>query len=81
MQKQFKDLSEGQRFRVVGPIIANSGQEAILTGGDHVLVKIPFMRNFYRTTGNKRNAKLKISTSRMNQKYFFIEDQQTVEVL
>lgn len=61
--------------------MANSGQEEILNSGDYVLVKIPFMRNFYRTTGNKRNAKMKISTSKMNQKYFFIEDQQTVEML
>ena len=81
MQKKFKDLSEGQSFRVVGPVIANSGQEEILNSGDHVLVKIPFMHNFYRTTGNKRNAKMKISTSKMNQKYFFIEDQQAVELL
>lgn len=81
MQKKFKDLNEGQSFRVVGPVMANSGQEALLNSGDHVLVKIPFMQNFYRTTGNKRNAKMKISTSKMNQKYFFIEDQQTVEML
>lgn len=78
---KFKDLQEGQVFRINGELLTNTGQEAILTENKHALVKVPFMRNFYRTTGNKRNAKMQISVSKMNQKYFYIDDEQMVELI
>lgn len=78
---KFKDLREGQLFRINGGVLTNTGQEAILVEKKHTLVKVPFMHNFYRTTGNKRNAKMHISISKMNQKYFYIDDEQMVELV
>jgi len=74
MEKLFKDVKNGEKFRIPGRIDHFSGQP-------YVLVKIPFMHNFYRTTGNKRNAKFVVSPSKMNNKYFFVEDNQKVEVV
>lgn len=74
MQKLFKEVKEGETFQIPGKIDPYSGKP-------YVYVKIPFMTNFYHTTGNKRNARLKISTSKMNNKYIFVEDTQIVEVL
>lgn len=74
MQKLFKDLKEGEAFQLPGKIDPHSGKP-------YVYVKIPFMDNFYHTTGNKRNARMKISTSKMNNKYIFVKDTQGVEVL
>ncbi|NIV15100.1 MAG: hypothetical protein GWN62_28765 [Aliifodinibius sp.] len=52
-----------------------------MKGRFQTFIKIPFMKNFFKTTGNKRNARLKYSTSKMNEKYSYIEDSQKVEVL
>ncbi|RMH86125.1 MAG: hypothetical protein D6681_16070 [Calditrichaeota bacterium] len=81
MQKRFKDLNIGDEFRVVGELKSNTGQEEVLIKEGLILVKIPFMKNFYNTTGNKRNARLKYSSSRTNAKFFYIDDEQTVEVV
>ena len=78
---KFKDLRDGQIFRISGEVLSNTGQESILVEKKHSLVKVPFMHNFYRTTGNKRNAKMQISVSKMNQKYFYIDDEQMVELV
>ncbi len=74
MQKPFIDLKEGEAFQLPGKIDPYNGKP-------YVYVKIPFMDNFYRTTGNKRNARLKVSTSKMNNKYTYVENSQSVEVL
>ncbi len=74
MQKLFKELKEGEAFQLPGKIDPYSGKP-------YVYVKIPFMDNFYHTTGNKRNARLKVSTSKMNNKYTYVENSQNVEVL
>ncbi len=80
METYFKDLKVGQRFKIVGDLKANTGMEPILQQG-LILEKIPLMQNYYRTTGYKRNARLIYSTSKMNDKYFYIADDQRVEVL
>ncbi len=67
MQKLFTDVQIGEEFKVKGRF--------------QTFIKIPFMKNFFKTTGNKRNARLKYSTSKMNEKYSYIEDSQKVEVL
>lgn len=74
MQKKFKELRNGETFRLVGAEIPESRRS-------HVYVKIPFMRNFYTTTGNKRNARLVVSTSKMNNKFVYVADEQTVETV
>ena len=74
MQKKFKDVQIGEKFRLVGKTLPGLDASA-------VFIKIPFMRNFYNTTGNKRNAKLANSTSKLNDKFTYIEDDEMVEVL
>lgn len=69
MKKQFKDLEIGQEFFMDDSKFYWYGQK-------EPLVKIPFMENYFHTTGYKRNAKLKYY-----EKYFFIEDDQLVEVV
>jgi len=67
MKKKFKDLKEGEEFFIDEP-------QYYWYGKKEVLIKIPFMENYYRTTGYKRNAKLKHF-----EKYFFIDDEKIVE--
>ncbi len=74
MQKRFKELKVGEKFRLVGKTLPGMEETA-------VLVKIPFMQNFYTTTGNKRNAKILNSPSKMNDKFTYVEDDEMVEVL
>ncbi len=78
MAIQFKDLKDGQKFRIVG-----EPKEVAYTGkkpdANAVLIKIPFMENFYRTTGNKRNAKLVQANHRVNDKFYYIGETQPVE--
>lgn len=74
MEKLFKDVKTGERFQIAGRIDA-------FTGKPYAFEKIPFMQNFYRTTGNKRNAKFVVSTSKMNNRYAYFEDNQKVEVI
>ena len=74
MEKLFKDVKTGERFQIDGRIDS-------FTGKPYVFEKIHFMQNFYRTTGNKRNAKFVVSTSKMNNRYAYIDDNQKVEVV
>lgn len=78
MTKQFKELKNGEKFRIIGEVkeVSFTGKKP---GPDVVLAKIPFMRNFYNTTGNKRNAKVVQTTHRVNDKFYFIGDSQPVE--
>jgi hypothetical protein len=66
MKKHFNELKNGQEFKIEGK--------------DDTFIRIPFLMNFYRTTGTKRNAKYKISPSRMNDKFIYVEDDETVDV-
>jgi hypothetical protein len=74
MDKLFEELKEGERFSLPGKVDPFSGKP-------YVFEKIPFMQNFYRTTGNKRNARYIISTSKMNNRYLYVEDDQKVQAL
>lgn len=74
VEKLFKDVKTGERFQIDGRIDA-------FTGKPYVFEKILFMQNFYRTTGNKRNAKFVVSTSKMNNRYAYFEENQKVEVV
>jgi len=67
MKRHFKELENGQEF--------------ILEGKNDTFIKIPFLTNFYRTTGTKRNAKYKISPSKMNDKFIYVEDDELVDAL
>jgi hypothetical protein len=74
MEKLFKELKEGERFSLPGKVYPFSGEP-------YVFEKVHFMHNFYRTTGNKRNARYIVSTSKMNNKYIYVEDDQKVQVV
>ncbi|NOX36799.1 MAG: hypothetical protein GXO78_04600 [Calditrichaeota bacterium] len=74
MPKRFKDLKEGECFRLV--------ENPILYYGEPVtLVKIPVLRNYFRTTGYVRNARLKEAHRVPLQKYYHIKDDALVEVV
>lgn len=74
MEKLFKDVKTGEKFQIAEKMDS-------FTGKPYVFEKIHFMRNFYRTTGNKRNAKFVVSTSKMNDRYAYVEDSKKVEVI
>ncbi len=69
MKKKFKELKIGERFILPDP-------RASYYGEPEVLEKIPFMENYYRTTGYKRNARWI-----HGEKYFYVDDDQEVEVV
>ncbi|RMF58312.1 MAG: hypothetical protein D6748_09035 [Calditrichaeota bacterium] len=74
MQKKFRELEIGQRFRLVGDPPPGFDKNTVFE-------KIRFMRNFYMTTGNKKNARALNSPSKLNDKFIFVEDDQRVEVV
>ncbi len=74
MQKRFKDLKEGECFRLVENPIRYYGEPV-------TLIKIPVLRNYFRTTGYVRNARLKETHRVSLPKYYHIKDDALVEVV